>query len=236
MISTRWRAPTVSSSTLAPGSTASPNRRERSDTRPSTSFEPRESREQRRPECDVLGHRHVRHEHEVLVHHPEAQLERVLRAVDLDLAAVHEDLAAVGLVQPVDDVHQRRLAGSVLAEQAEDLSPAHVQRDRVVGEHAGECLRDAYEPESRLAPVSLRLGRARVVRLQARGLRSSAPLVWPRTQGRLPGTGPGSLRDRACYQSSDQLDWITGTGVTPSARRSAPDRRSPPGRDSSAAH
>ena len=46
--------------------------------------------------------------------------------------AVEPDLALVGLVQPVEDVHQGRLAGAVLPEQGVDLSTPQLEVDRVV--------------------------------------------------------------------------------------------------------
>ena len=49
-------------------------------------------------------------------------------------SAVEQDLAGVGPVQPGQDVHQRALAGAVLAEQRVDLARAHVEVDVVVGE------------------------------------------------------------------------------------------------------
>ena len=61
------------------------------------------------------------------------------------------DLALVGAVQPVEDVHERRLAGAVLAEEGVDLALLDGQVDVVVGDHAGEPLRDAakLEPHAR---------------------------------------------------------------------------------------
>ena len=53
------------------------------------------------------------------------------------------DLAGVGPVEPVEDVHQRALAGAVLAEQGVDLAGAQVEVDAVVGDDAGEALDDA---------------------------------------------------------------------------------------------
>ena len=64
------------------------------------------------------------------------------------LLAVDEDLARVRLVQAGQDVHQRRLAGAVLAQQAEHLAPVGRDRDPVVGEDARKPLRDVaqFEP------------------------------------------------------------------------------------------
>ena len=73
-------------------------------------------------EGDVLRDREHGHEHEVLVHHPDAGRDGVLRRVELGLLAVEQDLALVRLQQPVQDVHQGRLAGAVLAEQGVHLA------------------------------------------------------------------------------------------------------------------
>ena len=50
------------------------------------------------------------------------------------------DLALVGLVEPVEDVHQRRLAGAVLAEERVHLAAAKVEADVVVGDDPGNAL------------------------------------------------------------------------------------------------
>jgi hypothetical protein len=60
----------------------------------------------------------------VLVDHPDAALDRVVRRRDPHGLAVQEDLALVRVVEPVEDVHQRRLASSVLAEQRVHLAAA----------------------------------------------------------------------------------------------------------------
>ena len=70
------------------------------------------------PEHDVLGNGEDRHEHEVLVDHAYPGSKRVTGVVKPDGLPVEKDLPLVGLEQPVKDVHQRRLAGSVLAEHA----------------------------------------------------------------------------------------------------------------------
>ena len=67
--------------------------------------------------------------------------------VELDLLAAHPDRAGVGLVQPEHDVHQRALAGAVLAEQAVDLALVERQVDVLVGDHAGERLGDPADLE-----------------------------------------------------------------------------------------
>ena len=102
-------------------------------------------------EHDVLGHRHHRHEHEVLVDHPDPQRDRGRRRADLHLLPVDEDLALVGGVQAVQHRHQRRFAGAVLTEQRMDLARHHVEVDPVVGDDRAEPLGDAPQLEGRRA-------------------------------------------------------------------------------------
>ena len=64
----------------------------------------------------------------------------------LDLV-VEQDLALVGLVEAVEHVHQRGLAGAVLAEQAVDLAGLDREVDVVVGDQVTEALGDAAEFE-----------------------------------------------------------------------------------------
>ena len=60
-----------------------------------------------------------------------------------DFGAVDEDLTRVRAGQPVQDVHQGRLAGAVLAEQRVDLTRPDVQVDRIVGDDARIAFGDA---------------------------------------------------------------------------------------------
>ena len=94
-------------------------------------------------EQDVVGDRQHRHEHEVLVDHADAPADGVGRIVDRDGRAIEEDLAGVGRGQSVQDVHERGLAGPVLAEQGVDLTRPDLEVDRVVRDHARIALGDA---------------------------------------------------------------------------------------------
>ena len=88
-------------------------------------------------EHDVLGHRHDRDEHEVLVHHADPQPDRLRAASRSRTGSPSQaDLALVGLVEPVEDVHQRRLARAVLPEQGVHLAAAQVEVDVVVRDDA----------------------------------------------------------------------------------------------------
>ena len=74
----------------------------------------------------------------MLVHHPDAGVDRGARRAELHRLARDHDLALVRVVEPVEDVHQGRLAGAVLAEQRVDLALAEVEVDVVVGDDARE--------------------------------------------------------------------------------------------------
>ena len=65
------------------------------------------------------------------------------RVGDLHDLAIERISPAVRLRQPVEDVHQRRLAGAVLTEQRVDLARAHIEVDVVVREDTRVALRDA---------------------------------------------------------------------------------------------
>ena len=92
-------------------------------------------------EGDVLPHPQLVDEAEVLVHHADAERGGRLRIGDVLLAAVDRDRAAIGRDEPDEDLHQRRLAGAVLAEHAVDLAALEVEVDAVAGD---DCRRSAW--------------------------------------------------------------------------------------------
>ena len=69
----------------------------------------------RQTQRHVLGHGEARHELEVLVHHADAVAQGVRGRLERDRLAVDENLARVGLVQAVENLHQGALARAVLA-------------------------------------------------------------------------------------------------------------------------
>ena len=95
------------------------------------------------PQSDILRHREDRNQHEMLVHHADPGGDRVLGRPDGHGLVVEPYLALVWLQQPVEDVHQRCLAGAVLAEQGADLAGLDGQVDVVIGDEAAEPLGDA---------------------------------------------------------------------------------------------
>ena len=100
-------------------------------------------------EHDVFQNGERFHQHEVLVHHADPRRERFLRATDGGRRAAHEDLAAVGTVVAVEDPHQRRLAGAVLAYDAVDRAGPNRQRDIPVRVDLAEPLVDRPELDGR---------------------------------------------------------------------------------------
>ena len=101
-------------------------------------------------EHDVLEPGEVLGQREVLVDHADAGSERGMgraRRQRDQPAFGAGDLhrAGIGDVVAEEDVHQRRLAGAVLAEQGEDLAAAQGEVDAVIGEQRPEALGDAGE-------------------------------------------------------------------------------------------
>ena len=70
----------------------------------------------------------------MLVDHADAEVDGLQRRSDADGPAVDAHLALVGLVEPVEDAHERRLAGAVLPEQRVDLAGPQVEVDAIVGD------------------------------------------------------------------------------------------------------
>jgi len=96
-------------------------------------------------EDDVLEDGEVVGEHEVLEHHADTGLDGLDRALQCGLRAVDRDRALVGLLHPVEDLHQRRLAGTVLADDGVNRAPADAEGDVAVGDHSGKTLGDALQ-------------------------------------------------------------------------------------------
>jgi hypothetical protein len=96
----------------------------------------------------VVQHRQVARQREMLVHHADARLDR--RAGTARRKLLPEDLhaALVGGVMAEEDVHQRRLARPVLAQEREDLAFLQVQRHGVVRGQCAEPLGDPVEMQN----------------------------------------------------------------------------------------
>ena len=140
------------------------------------------------PEGDILGHREDRDQHEMLVHHADPGGDRVLGRPDGHGLAVEPYLALVRLHQPVEDVHQRRLAGAVLAEQGADLAGLDGQVDVVIGHEAAEPLGDAaqFQLHRQPPPAGTRAPRARRTLAASACMPGARPAASPRAPA-VPG-------------------------------------------------
>ena len=68
-------------------------------------------------EDDVVKDGHRLDQHEVLVHHTDAELDRLTRRFDADFPAFEEDLPLRRLVEPDENIHERRFSGAILSKQ-----------------------------------------------------------------------------------------------------------------------
>ena len=96
-------------------------------------------------EDDVLPHREVVGEHEVLEHHADAVADRGRGGAEVLHLAVDEDRSLVGLMGAVERLHQRRLAGPVLADDGVDRAAPNLEVDAVVGDDTWEALDDVAQ-------------------------------------------------------------------------------------------
>ncbi len=95
------------------------------------------------PRIDVLGDRQVRHYRQLLMHHADAGVERIAGGAESHLLPVDAHAAAEIRVHAGDDLHQRLLAGAVLADEAMDFAGAEREVDLAKRFDTAEGFRDA---------------------------------------------------------------------------------------------
>ena len=160
-------------------------------------------------ERDVLGHGQRLEQREVLEHHADAEPPRGGRIGDGDRLALPADLAGGRLQRAVDDLHQRRLAGAVLAEQRVDLAGRDGEIDVVVGAQRAEILDDAQ----RLQQVGSRAAPSRSRRLpRSAPVMSDAHRLLPRRCAGMPAVRHGRSQRLVAHAAAPP----------PSPRRSPP--------------
>ena len=91
----------------------------------------------------VFGHGHNGDQHEVLVHHADTCSDGVGRRREMLRNPVNAKLAFIGAINAVQHVHERALAGTVLADEGQHLARGHLEVHAVVGDDAGETLGDS---------------------------------------------------------------------------------------------
>src|SRR3546814_226970 len=100
-------------------------------------------------EGDVLPDRQGTDDAEVLVHHGDAHLGRGEGVLDHHRATVDEDGAGIGRQEPEQHLHESGLAGTVLTEQAVDLTARDAQVDAGASDDLPEPLGDPLELDRR---------------------------------------------------------------------------------------
>ena len=93
-------------------------------------------------ENDIVQHREALDQLEVLVNHADVEVVGVVGVADFDNLSVLFNDAALRLIEPEEHAHQRRLAGTVFAEQRVDFPSLELEGDVVIGADAGKFLRD----------------------------------------------------------------------------------------------
>ena len=81
---------------------------------------------------NILGHGLHGHQHEVLMDHAHPGGNGVARRIEAHALTVDEDFALIRVIETGEDIHQRRLAGAIFAQQRVDFAlfgrKAHVCR------------------------------------------------------------------------------------------------------------
>jgi hypothetical protein len=93
-------------------------------------------------EHDVLDDVHARHQGELLVDEGEAAKGRRMRRLDRHRRAVDGDRPGIRMLEAGEDADQRRLAGTVGADEAVDLAGTDVEADAVQRADAAEGFPD----------------------------------------------------------------------------------------------
>ena len=83
----------------------------------------------------------------MLVHHADASGHCVAGAGEVLRLVIEQDLALVGLIEAVEHVHERGLAGAVFTEQRVHFARFHDEVDVVIRGEGAKALRDAAEFE-----------------------------------------------------------------------------------------
>ena len=98
---------------------------------------------------DVLHRGHVREQPDVLVGPGHAEVRDLVAAELVDRLAVELDVARRDVVEPGDAVEERRLAGAVRSDDADDGSFVDVEVELVDGEEPAEPFGDGARHEQR---------------------------------------------------------------------------------------
>ena len=109
-------------------------------------------------EKNVLRDRQLGEEQQFLINRGDASALGVLWTGEARFSATDQNGAAVGLVDPGNDLDERRFAGPVLSEEGMDLPRADFERHARQRSHARKCLLDIAHFEERRGRVGRRVG------------------------------------------------------------------------------
>src|SRR5262249_23800656 len=107
-------------------------------------------------EEDILGDVQVLGQRQVLIHHLDAEIARLARAVEAHRPPVEQKLSSARLIEAGEDLHQRRFAGAVVADDAEHLTAIELEIDPAQRRDGAEILEDAVSFEDRLRRAGIR--------------------------------------------------------------------------------
>ena len=85
----------------------------------------------------------------MLMHHGNSERSRFAGRMNHHGRPVKFNRSRIRLHGPVNNLHQRGLAGAVFAEHREHLAGINFKADAVVRPHAGINFGDVFEPQSR---------------------------------------------------------------------------------------
>ena len=97
------------------------------------------------PQDHVFQNREILHQLEMLEHHANAGANGALAVGNGGQLAIHQYLPGIGLVKPVEDRHQRRLARAIFPDDAVDGAFRHGNVDVLVGLNRAEGLGNAFQ-------------------------------------------------------------------------------------------
>ena len=79
----------------------------------------------------------------MLMHHTDAQIDRLRAGTDGDVLVIYANLAAIGFIKTIDDRHQGAFAGAVFADDAMNAALANGQVNVMVGLNRAKGLADS---------------------------------------------------------------------------------------------
>ena len=84
----------------------------------------------------------------MLVDHANTEIDRISRRINRDCLAVEQDLSLIGMIQTIENLHQRALASAVFAQQGVHLARFHIEIDMVIGKHPRKTFGNAAHLEA----------------------------------------------------------------------------------------